>query len=98
MKTTQKEDELIFCRCEEVSKADIEEAIKNGARTLDDIKRMTRAGMGLCQGKICFKIIISYLEQQLGHKITEDCLSTSRPPVRPVAIDAFAKAEIEEDK
>ena len=41
------DDELIICRCQEVTQAEILEAIKDGATTVDGVKRRTRACMGL---------------------------------------------------
>lgn len=44
------EDHVIICRCEEITYGEIKQAIRDGATTLDGIKRVTRAGKGLCQG------------------------------------------------
>jgi NAD(P)H-nitrite reductase large subunit len=41
--------DLIICRCEEITKGEILEAMEMGADTLNEVKRLTRAGMGLCQ-------------------------------------------------
>lgn len=45
----------IICRCEKVTEAEIIDALNRGIRvdSLDAVKRRTRAGMGLCQGKFC---------------------------------------------
>jgi len=58
----------IICRCEKVSAAEIVEAIRRpaGARTLDGVKRRTRAGMGRCQGGFCTPRIMHILSQELG--------------------------------
>ncbi|GAI83310.1 unnamed protein product [marine sediment metagenome] len=52
----------LVCRCEEVSEEEVRQAIADGAKTLREIKMITRAGMGLCQGRlgaeICGVIII----------------------------------------
>ena len=45
------EDHVIICRCEEITYGEIKQAIRDGATTLDGIKRVTRAGKGLCQGR-----------------------------------------------
>jgi len=48
----------IVCRCENVSEAEIIQAVKLGHTTLDGIKFFTRAQMGRCQGGFCtYKII-----------------------------------------
>ncbi|WP_271629489.1 NAD(P)/FAD-dependent oxidoreductase [Caldicellulosiruptor sp. DIB 104C] len=56
----------IVCRCEFVSEYEIVEAIKRGARTIDGIKRRTRAGMGRCQGGFCTPRIIDILSRELN--------------------------------
>ncbi|MFO7612042.1 MAG: NAD(P)/FAD-dependent oxidoreductase [Clostridia bacterium] len=58
----------IVCRCENVTKAEIIESIKGpaGARTVDGVKRRTRAGMGRCQGGFCLPAVIEILAGELG--------------------------------
>lgn len=58
----------IVCRCENVSEAEIRAAIRCriGARTLDGVKRRTRAGMGRCQGGFCTPRIVEILCEELG--------------------------------
>ncbi len=64
----------IECRCEKVTEAEIVEAIKNGATTLDGIKFRTRAGMGRCQGGYCTMRVMKLLSSETGvpfEKITK---------------------------
>ncbi len=58
----------IVCRCETVTEAEIREAIRRdvGARTLDGIKRRTRAGMGRCQAGFCTGRTLEILCEELG--------------------------------
>ena len=58
----------IVCRCENVTEAEIRAAVRSriGARTLDGVKRRTRAGMGRCQGGFCTPRIITILCEELG--------------------------------
>lgn len=56
----------IICRCEKVTEAEIVEAIKRGATTLDGIKFRTRAGMGRCQGGYCTLKVMKILSRELG--------------------------------
>ncbi len=46
---------VVVCRCETVTEGEILDAIRRplGAKTLDGIKRRTRAGMGRCQAGFC---------------------------------------------
>ncbi|MBS3970291.1 MAG: (2Fe-2S)-binding protein [Clostridia bacterium] len=80
-----KDKDLIVCRCEEVTKGEILEAIEQGACSITGIKRRTRAGMGLCQGKTCQKLVERIFAKETGSKPEELLPCTDRPPVRPVS-------------
>lgn len=56
----------IICRCEKVTEAEIVEAIRRGANTLDGIKFRTRAGMGRCQGGYCTLKVMKILARELN--------------------------------
>ena len=51
----------ILCRCEDLTREDILKCIQDGYRTIDEIKRVTRAGMGPCQGRTCRMLIAQEL-------------------------------------
>ena len=89
------EDEVIICRCEEVSRKEILEAIAEGARTVNEVKMRTRAGMGLCQGKTCRRLVSQILAEQTGQPMGEIAPATFRPPVRPVPIGVLASKDDE---
>ena len=61
----------VICRCEQVSEAEIVEAIHRvpGAKDLDGIKRRTRAGMGRCQMGFCTPKIIEIIARELNEDI-----------------------------
>lgn len=82
---------VIICRCEEVTEEEIREAIRKGARSLREIKRVTRAGAGLCQGKTCSLLVARILAEMIGKDISEIELDRPRPPLRPVELGAFLK-------
>lgn len=77
-------DDVLVCRCEEVTVADIKEVIKQGARDVTSIKLRTRAGMGLCQGRTCEALVQQILRQEIGVNPQEAGFSTPRTPQRPV--------------
>ena len=62
---TEKDNEII-CQCEQITKAEIIEAIRRGARTVDGVKRRVGSGMGRCQGSRCAWEIEKLLEEY-GH-------------------------------
>ncbi|MBP3198605.1 MAG: FAD-dependent oxidoreductase, partial [Butyrivibrio sp.] len=57
----------IICRCESVSEGEILDAIHRtlGARSLDGVKRRTRAGMGRCQAGFCSPKVMEILEREV---------------------------------
>ena len=58
----------LVCRCEQVTEAEIRAAIRRpvGARSIDGVKRRTRAGMGRCQGGFCSPRVMEILCEELG--------------------------------
>ncbi len=84
------DDDMLVCRCEEITVGEIKEAIRQGARDVTGVKRRTRAGMGLCQGRTCEKLVQVILKQELGTSPEEISMSTSRPPVRPITIGTLS--------
>ncbi|NPV70377.1 MAG: (2Fe-2S)-binding protein [Firmicutes bacterium] len=81
---------MIVCRCEEITVGEIRQAIREGARDLTGIKRRTRAGMGLCQGRTCESLVVRILCQELGKKPGEVEPGSVRPPVTPVPFGVLA--------
>lgn len=57
----------ILCRCEEISKGEIIEALHSPipVDTVDGIKRRVRAGMGRCQGGFCKPLVMAIMEEEL---------------------------------
>ncbi len=51
-------DDMIVCRCERVTMKEIKEIILTGSRDVNEIKTISRAGMGACGGKTCETIIM----------------------------------------
>ena len=58
----------IICRCEQVTEGEILDAIRRplGAKSLDGVKRRTRAGMGRCQAGFCSPRVMEILARELG--------------------------------
>ena len=63
----------IICRCEMITEGEILDAIRRplGARSLDGVKRRTRAGMGRCQSGFCSPRTMEILHRELGLPMTE---------------------------
>ncbi len=63
----------IVCRCEEISKGEIIDALRSPlpVDTVDGIKRRTRAGMGRCQGGFCMPQVMELIRDTKGLDMTE---------------------------
>ena len=63
----------IICRCETITEGEILDAIHRvpGARSLDGVKRRTRAGMGRCQAGFCSPRVMEILARELGRPLAE---------------------------
>jgi len=85
-------DDLVICRCEEITRREIKDAIRNGMQTLNGVKRVTRAGMGLCQGQTCQQLVARILTEELGLSAADIDPTTARGPVRPLRLGVFANS------
>ena len=88
-----KNDNIIVCRCEDLTLTDIRKAIADGYHTIDEIKRVTRAGMGPCHGHTCGSVIAAELSRHYKIPMEEVMLPTFRPPVKPVKLGSFVKGD-----
>ena len=87
-----KNSEIMMCRCEDVTRERVLACIADGYKTLDEIKRVTRAGMGPCQGRTCRNLIATELSRAYGVPMEEILMTTFRPPVVPISLGALADA------
>ena len=86
------DNDVIVCRCEEITAGEIRKAIREyKATSVTEIKRRVRAGMGLCQGRTCGKLVSRILAEETGKRADEITGSTDRPPVRPVTFGELAE-------
>ena len=86
-------DNTMVCRCEDLTLAEIRRVIADGYKTIDEIKRVTRAGMGPCQGRTCRQLIAQELSRHFGVPMEEVPMPTFRPLVKPVKLGSFSKAK-----
>ncbi len=75
----------VVCRCEDVTRAEIDAVFAAGARTLDQLKARTRCGMGPCQGRVCAPVV-SVLASLHPGVASPPRPWTARPPLRALAI------------
>jgi sarcosine oxidase subunit alpha len=87
--TERLQDDTIVCRCERVTLREIKEAIQSGSRDVNEIKALTRAGMGACGGKTCQALIMRAF-RELGISLEEVTPHVQRPLFVEVPLGVFA--------
>ncbi|NMB87381.1 MAG: FAD-dependent oxidoreductase [Chloroflexi bacterium] len=95
------DETTVICRCEEVTLGQIREAVHMGARSVNEVKMLTRTGMGNCQGRICELWVARMIQRILDDPtVTLDSLGafTVRPPLQPLPVSALALAAESNDE
>ncbi len=83
------DDDIIVCRCERVSVGEIRKWIRYGVHDFNELKALTKAGMGACGGKTCSSLINRIFREE-GIKQKNIIPSTKRPLFVEVPMGAFA--------
>jgi thioredoxin reductase/bacterioferritin-associated ferredoxin len=86
--------EILVCRCEEVTAAEVRACVREGCASPKEVKDWTRAGMGLCQGRICRSLVAQLIADETGIAPGDVPRGSVRPPIKPVPIGALALSEI----
>jgi NADPH-dependent 2,4-dienoyl-CoA reductase/sulfur reductase-like enzyme len=79
--------ETTVCRCEGVTRAEIEAALEDGAAEMNQLKQFTRCGMGPCQGRLCGEAAAELVAMRVGGRERAG-FATGRLPLRPVPMAA----------
>lgn len=87
----QPDDDLVICRCEEITKGEIRRAVYDGMSTMNEVKRYLRAGMGLCQGQTCARLVRGIIARELKERANALEMTTPRSPARPIAMHVYAR-------
>ncbi|HPI98198.1 MAG TPA: (2Fe-2S)-binding protein [Synergistales bacterium] len=95
-KTKLDDDDVVVCRCKEVTLKEIREWIDRGYDTFDELKRLTGVGMGACQGRGCRDIVMKEIARRTGKSFDEIGTGTFRPPVKPVKLGTLTAANKED--
>ena len=85
------DDDMLICRCEEVTKGEIRKAVHQGVLTIEEMRRYLRNGMGLCQGQTCGKLVKGIMARELKVRPTDIEPPTARPPMRPIEMKILAE-------
>ena len=78
----------IVCRCEDVTREDIEHALDRGFLDMEEVKRYTAFGTGPCQGKECVLTVASLIAERTARGVHP---FVSRAPLHPTPLKLFAR-------
>ncbi len=88
-------DDVPVCRCEGVTAGRIAELVRGGVNEIGAIKRLSRAGMGRCQGRYCASMVARACARATGRDLDEYALFAPRFPLQPVPVAALASEKPE---
>ena len=80
--------DTVVCRCEEITRTEIEAALACGVRDVNTLKSWTRCGMGPCQGRMCGETVAALVATRAGSRERAG-IWTARVPLRPVDLAAL---------
>ena len=82
-------DETLVCRCECVSAGAIRKAVAEGFHEVNEVKRVTRCGMGQCQGRMCGPALAEITARAQGARPDAVGCLHMRSPFRPVKLETY---------
>ncbi len=84
--------DTILCRCEEITRAEVQAACGEGADNIYGMKIWTRAGMGRCQGRLCRMSLTACIARATGRSPRLVGFNHPRVPSRPVPVEQVLAA------
>lgn len=85
-------DEVVVCRCEEVTAGEIRRVAKLGCSGPNQMKSFTRCGMGPCQGRMCGLTVSEILAEKNAQSPEQTGYYRLRPPFKPITLGQLASA------
>ena len=83
-------DDVLVCRCEEITAGQIRRAVAEGHTDTNQVKFLTRCGMGPCQGRQCNDSVAYLVAAATGQAVEAVGGYRVRPPVKPLPLGALA--------
>ncbi|AYM14964.1 MULTISPECIES: NAD(P)/FAD-dependent oxidoreductase [Hyphomicrobiales] len=87
------DDDVVVCRCEEVTAGAIRAAARNSPADPSAVKAATRCGMGPCQGRQCGYTVQALLAEVHDLPIKDVNFFHIRPPLKPITLGEIASLE-----
>jgi bacterioferritin-associated ferredoxin len=91
-----RKEDIIICRCEDVTLKQIHDLLDQGYTRFEDLKRVLRVGMGPCQANTCGHLIQREIAKHLQKPVEEVPVHKVRPLVMGVPLKKIAEAEGED--
>ncbi|MDP2699774.1 NAD(P)/FAD-dependent oxidoreductase [Thalassospira sp.] len=88
-------DDVMVCRCEEITAGQIRHAVDLGAPGPNQVKSYLRCGMGPCQGRMCGPTVTQIIADHRKKEVGEIDYYRIRPPLKPLALAELAAIESE---
>ena len=89
-----REDDVLVCRCEEVSLAQLREVINIGCPGPNQLKSFSRCGMGPCQGRFCGLTVSELIADITGKSVEEVGYYRIRTPIKPLRLGELANLNL----
>ena len=83
----------LVCRCEEVTAEEVRACVREGCASPKEVKDWTRAGMGLCQGRMCRASVVQAIASEKNIAPGAVPRGSVRPPIKPVPMGALVASE-----
>lgn len=84
-------NDIIICRCEDVSLQDLHNCLEEGYQTFEEVKRILRVGMGPCQANTCGLLVQREIAKYLKKPLKEVKIHKIRPLVAGVKLKSIVE-------
>lgn len=84
------DNDTIVCRCEEITAGEIRAAVDNAHGDSNQVKYLSRCGMGPCQGRQCANAVAHIVADAGGQPVSDSSHFRGRPPVAPLTLAQLA--------
>ena len=89
-------EDVIICRCSDVTLQDLYDLFEQGYKTYEELKRIARVGMGPCQANTCGKMVQWEISKAFGIPLEEVDIRNTRPLTMGVKLSSI-EAQADEE-
>lgn len=81
---SQAPDDLMLCRCEEISVGEVRQVVAQGHTDINRVKAHCRVGMGRCQGRMCGSAAVEIIAQAAMCSPQQVGRLRAQAPIKPL--------------